>query len=68
MLTIDYDRLDLQPGMSLLDMGCGAGRHSFEAFRRGAQVVALDYAGSHDGAVTFEIALESAGELTFAAA
>ena len=32
------------------------------------QVVALDYAGSHDGAVTFEIALESAGELTFAAA
>ena len=32
------------------------------------QVVALDYAGSHDGAVTFEIALESAGELTFTAA
>jgi len=46
VLTIDYDRLDLQPGMSLLDMGCGAGRHSFEAFRRGAQVVALDYSFS----------------------
>lgn len=32
------------------------------------QIVALDYAGVHDGAVSFEMALESAGELTFAAA
>ena len=32
------------------------------------QVTALEYTGSHDGEVTFEIALESAGALTFAAA
>jgi TP901-1 family phage major tail protein len=32
------------------------------------QIVALEYAGRHDGEVTFEIALESAGELIFGAA
>lgn len=32
------------------------------------QIVGLDYAGDHDGEVTFEIALESAGLLTFTAA
>ena len=31
------------------------------------QVTALEYAGSHDGEVTFELALESAGALTFTA-
>lgn len=31
------------------------------------QVAALDYAGNHDGEVTFEIALESAGAVSFAA-
>ncbi len=31
------------------------------------QIVALDYAGEHDGEVTYEMALESAGALTFAA-
>lgn len=31
------------------------------------QIVALDYSGAHDGEVTFEIALESAGALTFGA-
>lgn len=30
------------------------------------QVTALEYAGSHDGEMTFEIALESAGALSFA--
>jgi 2-polyprenyl-3-methyl-5-hydroxy-6-metoxy-1,4-benzoquinol methylase len=42
MLTVDFDRLGLSPGSSLIDVGCGAGRHSFEAFRRGADVVAFD--------------------------
>lgn len=31
------------------------------------QVTALEYAGSHDGELTFEIALESAGALSFGA-
>jgi SAM-dependent methyltransferase len=43
MLTVDYDRLGLQAGDRLLDLGCGAGRHAFEALRRGARVVAFDY-------------------------
>lgn len=32
------------------------------------QVTALQYAGNHDGEVTFEIALESAGSISFAGA
>jgi SAM-dependent methyltransferase len=43
MLTVRYDWLDLEPGDLVLDLGCGAGRHAFEAFRRGARVVAFDY-------------------------
>jgi len=31
------------------------------------QIAALDYSGAHDGEVLFEIALESAGALTFGA-
>jgi SAM-dependent methyltransferase len=42
MLTVDFDRLGLQPGERVLDMGCGAGRHAFEMYRRGADVIALD--------------------------
>lgn len=43
MLTVRFDRLELQSGDRLLDMGCGAGRHAFEAMRRGAKVTAFDY-------------------------
>lgn len=43
MLTVDYSRLGLQPGDLVLDMGAGAGRHAFEVFRHGADIVALDY-------------------------
>lgn len=42
MLTVNYDRLGVKAGDYLLDMGCGAGRHAYEAARRGAKVVALD--------------------------
>ena len=42
MLTVDFKRLDLRDRQTLLDLGCGAGRHAFEPMRRGATVVALD--------------------------
>ncbi len=42
MLTVDYSRLGLRAGERLLDLGCGFGRHSYEALRRGAEVVACD--------------------------
>lgn len=45
MLTVDFDRLGLHPGDRVLDMGCGAGRHAFEMYRRGGDVVAFDQDG-----------------------
>ncbi len=45
MLTVDFSRFPLAPGDRVLDLGCGAGRHAFECYRRGAQVVALDQNG-----------------------
>ena len=41
MLTAKYDELGLKTGDKVLDLGCGFGRHAFEAARRGASVVAL---------------------------
>ena len=45
MLTVDFDRLGLRPGDRVLDMGCGAGRHAFEMYRRGGDVIAFDQDG-----------------------
>jgi SAM-dependent methyltransferase len=42
VLTVDFDRLPVGPGDRVLDMGCGAGRHAFALYRRGAHVTALD--------------------------
>lgn len=42
MLTVDFDRLGLGPSTKVIDVGCGAGRHAFEAYRRGADVIAFD--------------------------
>ncbi len=42
MLTVDYDRLGVGPGTRVIDVGCGLGRHSYEAYRRGADVIAFD--------------------------
>ena len=44
MLTIRFDRLALEPGARVLDVGAGFGRHAFEVARRGGNVVALDFA------------------------
>ncbi|HEY5665012.1 MAG TPA: methyltransferase domain-containing protein [Ilumatobacter sp.] len=44
MLTIRFDQLGLRPGDRVLDVGAGFGRHVYECARRGARVVALDYA------------------------
>lgn len=65
VLTVDYDRLGLLSGDRLLDLGCGAGRHAFEAARRGATVVAFDADAAElkDVAAVFEGMVE-AGEAT----
>jgi SAM-dependent methyltransferase len=42
MLTVDFDRLGVGAGTTVIDVGCGAGRHAFEAYRRGADVIAFD--------------------------
>ena len=64
MLTIRFDQLGLRPGDHLLDVGSGFGRHVFECARRGARVVALDYAADEvaDTAATLA-AMAEAGEI-----
>ncbi|MBP2324537.1 SAM-dependent methyltransferase [Kibdelosporangium banguiense] len=42
MLTVHFGRFRVGPGDRVLDLGCGGGRHAFEAGKRGANVVALD--------------------------
>ena len=47
MLTVRYDRLGAASRATCCSTsGCGFGRHAFEAARRGARVVAFDYADS----------------------
>jgi SAM-dependent methyltransferase len=64
MLTVRYDWLGLEPGDRFLDLGCGFGRHAFEAARRGARVIALDSADTELKEVrnTFA-AMANAGEI-----
>lgn len=64
MLTVDYERLVLRPGLTLLDIGAGLGRHAFEAARRGARVVAADLSDTDlkEVAATFQ-AMIDAGEI-----
>ncbi|MFF4605242.1 class I SAM-dependent methyltransferase [Streptomyces sp. NPDC001339] len=63
MLTVDFSRFPIAPGDRVLDLGCGAGRHAFECYRRGAQVVALDQNGDEIREVAkWFAAMEEAGE------
>jgi SAM-dependent methyltransferase len=64
VLTVDFARLRLRSGMRVLDVGCGNGRHAFEALRHGAEVTATDV----DGAALIEVermaaAMALAGEV-----
>lgn len=64
MLTVDYQRLGLQPGELVLDLGSGPGRHAFETLRRGARVVLCDYdTGELAQARTLSSAMVEAGEI-----
>lgn len=64
MLTVDYERLGLGPGERLLDLGCGGGRHAFQAVRLGARVVAVDAGADEVAQVRATIgAMLDAGEI-----
>ncbi|GAA1479307.1 class I SAM-dependent methyltransferase [Nocardioides aestuarii] len=64
MLTVDFDRLGLRPGERVLDLGCGAGRHAFEMYRRGADVIAFDQdADELAGVRDLFVAMSEAGEV-----
>jgi SAM-dependent methyltransferase len=63
LLTVDFARLGMRPGDRLLDLGCGGGRHAFEAHRRGAHTVAFDRnAGDTKDAAAMLAAMRLAGE------
>jgi SAM-dependent methyltransferase len=63
MLTVDFDRLRIGPGTKVIDVGAGAGRHSFEAYRRGADITAFDQdAAELDAVAAMFEAMAGAGE------
>jgi SAM-dependent methyltransferase len=63
VLTVDFTRFPIHPGEQVLDLGCGFGRHAFEAYRRGAHVVAVDRSAEEVAEVTSMFrAMAAAGE------
>jgi SAM-dependent methyltransferase len=68
MLTVDFDRLGIGPSTAVIDVGCGGGRHAFEAYRRGANVIAFDRDESELRSVETTLrAMAEAGEAPAAA-
>jgi SAM-dependent methyltransferase len=64
VLTVDYGRLGVARGEKVLDLGCGFGRHAFQAVRLGARVVAVDAADDEVRQVRNTIgAMVDAGEV-----
>jgi SAM-dependent methyltransferase len=59
MLTLDFDRVPDWRGLTVLDLGCGNGRHTFEVARRGGFVVSVDLEES----LLEDVATMSAGVL-----
>jgi SAM-dependent methyltransferase len=65
MLTIRFEELGVRPGDRVLDVGSGFGRHVYECARRGAHVMALDYAADEVvGTRDTLAAMVDAGEIT----
>jgi len=63
VLTVDFGKFPIEPGERVLDLGCGFGRHAFEAYRRGANVVAVDRSTDEVAQVTAMFrAMAAAGE------
>jgi SAM-dependent methyltransferase len=68
VLTVDFKRLGVGPGTKVIDVGCGAGRHSFEAYRLGADVIAFDQdAAELDNVSTVLRAMSQNGEASASA-
>ncbi|MFC4588205.1 class I SAM-dependent methyltransferase [Sphaerisporangium corydalis] len=64
MLTVDFGKLPVGPGVRVLDLGCGGGRHAFEVLRRGADVVAFDQdAAELKTVANMFAAMDKAGEV-----
>lgn len=51
MLTVEFDLLGVGAGHRVLDLGCGAGRHTYAALERGAHVIGVDLDGELLGQV-----------------
>jgi SAM-dependent methyltransferase len=63
VLTVDFAKFPIEAGEQVLDLGCGFGRHAFEAYRRGAHVVAVDRSAEEVEQVTAMFrAMAAAGE------
>jgi SAM-dependent methyltransferase len=64
VLTVDLGRAAVVPGMRVLDVGCGGGRHTFACLKAGAHVVSLDAQRSEIDTVGAMVgAMHAAGEV-----